>query len=177
MRPGDRANTVQRLRDLAKSIEAQADQIESGPLPNLLNVGYGWTDNGPTIDLGGTFKLTVMNARVLVSSLLAAIYSLGGNGNSPGQKHEHVEHAFIDALKTGLTFPLKEDQISGVLERAIKGAAVFDRNKPYICGDDCPNLDSSGSECKMCRKYNVMVGGLEEGEIANRCSACIREFK
>lgn len=119
MRPGNRANTVRHLRNLAKSIEEQADQIESGPRPNLLNVGHGWTNDGPLIDLGyGAFTLTVMEARLLVSALLSAIYSLGGNGNSPGQKHEPIEHAFIDALKTGLTFPLKETKILQLLQDA-----------------------------------------------------------
>jgi hypothetical protein len=121
MRPGDKANTVRRLRDIAKSIEAQADGIENGQRPNLLKVGYGWDgiDNKPSIDLGhGAFKLTVMEARCLVSTLLSAIYSLGGNGNSPRQKHEPIEHAFIDALKTGLTFPLNEDEITKILQQA-----------------------------------------------------------
>lgn len=120
MRPGDRANTVRRLKDLAKSIEAQAELIENGPRPNLLNVGYGWRDDdvGP-IELGyGAFNLTVMEARMLVSSLLSAVYALGGNGNTEGQKHEPVEHAFIDALKTGLTFPLREEQIVEILRAA-----------------------------------------------------------
>ena len=125
MRPGDRANTVRNLRNIAKSIEAQADHIENGPRPNLLNVGYGWRDDGiGPIDLGyGSFTLTVMQARLLVSSLLRAIYSLGGNGNTPGQKHEPIEHAFIEALKTGLTFPLTEEQIIKVLTEAEEGNA------------------------------------------------------
>jgi len=120
MRPGDRANTVSNLRSIAKSLEAQAELIENGTRPNLLNVGYGWNIDGSTsIDLGyGAFTLTVMEARLLVSSLLRAIYSLGGNGNSEGQEHEPIEHAFIDALKTGLTFPLTEEQILKVLQEA-----------------------------------------------------------
>ena len=59
-----------------------------------------------------------MEARVLVSRLVTAIYSLEGNGNSPGQDHEPIEHAFIDALKTGLTFPLEEQQIVQILLEA-----------------------------------------------------------
>jgi hypothetical protein len=119
MRPGDRNNIVRSLRQTAKDIEAQVNIIENGPRPNLLNVGYGWKDNGKHIDLGyGAFELNVMEARGLVSSLLSAIYSLGGNGNSPGQKHEVIEHAFIDALKTGLTHPLKQEQIIQILQMA-----------------------------------------------------------
>jgi hypothetical protein len=120
MRPGDRANTVRNLRNIAKSIETQAELIENGPRPNLLNVGHGWNIDGTSsIELGyGAFTLNVMEARILVSKLLSAIYSLGGNGNTPGQSHEPIEHAFIDALKTGLTFPLKEEQIVEILKEA-----------------------------------------------------------
>jgi hypothetical protein len=120
MRPGDRANTVRNLRNIAKSIEAQAELIENGPRPNLLNVGHSWNiDGSVSIALGyGAFTLTVMEARILISSLLNAIYSLGGNGNSEGQRHEPIEHAFIEALKTGLTFPLKEEQIVEILQAA-----------------------------------------------------------
>ncbi|MCK9567543.1 hypothetical protein M0R72_01175 [Candidatus Pacearchaeota archaeon] len=111
---------MRNLRNIAKSIEEQANAIENGTLPNLLNVGYGWRDDniGP-IDLGyGAYHLTVLEARCLVSKLLGAIYALGGNGNTQGQAHEPIEHAFIDALKTGLTFPLDEEQILKVLQEA-----------------------------------------------------------
>ena len=120
MRPGDRSNIVCNLRSIAKSIEAQAELIENGPRPNLLNVGHSWNiDGSVSIELGyGAFTLTVMEARVLVSGLLHSIYSVGGNGNSPGQQHEPIEHAFIEALKTGLVFPLKEEQIVEILKEA-----------------------------------------------------------
>ncbi len=52
MQPGDRRNVVHYLRKAAKDIEAQANLIENGPRPNLLNVGYRWKDNGKSIDLG-----------------------------------------------------------------------------------------------------------------------------
>jgi hypothetical protein len=120
MRPGDRTATVRHLRNIAKSIEEQAEFIENGSRPNLLNIGFGWRDDGiGPISLGnGAFTLTVMEARLLVSGLLRAIYSLGGNGNSPGQRHESIEHAFIEALKNGLTFPLTEEQIEKILRAA-----------------------------------------------------------
>lgn len=119
MRPGDRAITIRHLRNIAQSIEEQANIIEHGSRPNLLSVGHGWRDDGGSIDIGnGAYHLTVLEARCLVSKLLSAIYSLGGNGNTPGQKHEPIEHAFIDALKTGLTFPLDEEKILKVLQEA-----------------------------------------------------------
>lgn len=115
MRPGKKSQVVAALYRCAEALKEATREIETASPEPLTTIGSTWTDSGPRVLIGSSYALSVHEARRLVAQLVAAIYCCARVGNTPEPASEAREHAFLDALKNGLSHALTHEQIMTAL--------------------------------------------------------------